>query len=890
MTRDIKQEKYHAISAEDVCRYFEVDAQKGLTEKNVRKRQKEDGENALPAHPPRTFVSALLHQFTGPLMAIIAVAAGVSFAIGHIADGIFISSIIILNALLGAFQESKAERALDVLKKSLAFQAVVLRNQRRHAVDSRDIVRGDIVLLSPGDRIPADGRIIQEEGLLVAEAALSGESYPVQKIAHEIGEEAGVTDRKNMVYAGTIVEDGTGKYVVTHIGEETQMGRIARLIGTQSERQSPLQKSLAQLARWMTGFVLVAVGVFVWIGLAKGQAFDEVMLAAVALVVSTIPEGLLPAVTVVLVLGMRRLADDKALVRRLSAVETMGAIGVICMDKTGTLTTGHMRVSHVRVPDEIFTEKDTTQRICFPGGGDACMPMHMRALMIGFLVNDAIVENPESAMEEWRVNGRPTDRALLMAGLQSGMRQNDILQGKILKAQVLFDSKRKYATRTYQDGDGQETYILGASEKVMEMCTSLAFYEGSVPMDDVQRTRLRLYMEEMTREGYRLLACAQKIVRSASKDNSGDVEFIGFIALKDPARSDVQDAIATAQGAGVRPIVITGDHRNTAAAILRDVGIDVHQENIYNGDEIEKMDEVSIAHVVQHAQLFARVSPEHKIRIVRALIAQGQVVAMVGDGVNDAPALKAADVGIAVGSGTDLAKTVADVVLMDDSFATIIRAIRQGRLVFLNVKRILFFLLVDDLTELVLFFVALLMGVPLPLLPAQILWINLIEDGLPGMALTASRSGKDLMKQPPRRLNESLLSRSLMGFAGTIFGVTSLFAIGVFFGALKMNMPIETVRTILFVFMSIDSLLFAYMMHTFNQPLLSRQALSNKYLNGAVVFSLAILLAGVYVPFLQNILSTVALSGEVFAIIIGVALVEIAILEYAKRFFVRTEV
>ena len=868
---------YHAMDAAEVCALLGVHPSDGLSIKDVQRRQLRDGKNILPSAPQRTLFGIIVQQLASPMMAVIVGAAGASFAIGHMADGIFISSVIVLNIVLGAIQEAKAERAIVLLQKSLTFRATVRRQGVRHTIDSSDVVVGDIAMLMPGDRVPADGRIVTAQHAVVSEAMLTGESRPVEKHAEPIDAAVGVADRTNMVYAGTVVEDGTIEFVVTAIGKATQMGHIATLLAAQRQRLSPLQHALAQLSRWITGFVLLAVGAFVALGSMQGLPLRDVALAAVALVVSTIPEGLLPAVTVVLALGMRRLAQDKALVRRLSAVETMGAISVICLDKTGTLTTGEMRVSHVLSAQELLADGSAV---------DDNAQDHATLLRIGMLVNDATVENPEATTNAWRLSGRPTDRALLLAGLQSGMRREALLAQRTVEEQLLFNSARKYAARLYRLSSGErELLVLGAPEHVVARCTQYGSATHHRILSSAQREAILSRIQQLATEGYRLLACALRT--DAAAMSVEDLTFVGLIALKDPVRPEVPDALVTAQRAGVRPLVITGDHRNTAAAVLADVGMGVAREHVYEGRDIERLDDAQLQNIVPHAQLFARVSPEHKIRIVRALMARDAVVAMVGDGVNDAPALKAADVGIAIGSGTDLAKTVADVVLLDDSFATIVRAIRQGRQVFLNVKRILFFLLVDDLTELVIFFVALLCSVPLPLLPAHILWINLVVDGFPGMALTASHGGRHLMRHKPRRLRAALLSRSLMAFAFIVFSASAAFALALFFGALAMGMPIEMVRTALFAFISIDSLLFAYIIHTFDRPIFSREVFANMYLNGAIGISIIAILAGIYVPALQGILATVALPLSTWGVILGCAAVELALLEVAKRFLVR---
>ncbi len=852
----------------------------GLGEEAAARRLEADGTNELPLRGRRSVWRVALAQFANPLMVVIGGAVAVSMVIGHMTDAIFILVIIVLNAIVGFIQEVKAEKALETLSRSLRFRARVLRSGREMLVDSAEVVVGDVLILQPGDRVAADARVVSSDYLQVAEAALSGESHPIDKVVEAQPAEAGMTDRRNMVYASTVVESGTAQVVVVATASETQIGQIAQMIGEADERQSPLQTILRKFTYWMTGGLLVVIALFSAIGLARGGAATDVLMTAVALVVSAIPEGLLPAVTVVLVVGMRRLAAGKALVRKLSAVETMGAISVICMDKTGTLTTGQMRTRNVFAGVHELTGDGAGYEMVSSAVGVSdksaqIAKLHTRALAIGMLVNDATVNNPDAPDEKWNIDGRPTDRALLLAGLQSGLRR-DVLMRKMLQMDVqLFSSANKFATRTMapiNQSTKAVKYILGAPEVVMDMCSQVANEDESEKLTDNLRKNIDAHIVALASQGYRVLACAE-----------GDT-LIGIITLADPVRTEVAQSIASATAAGVRPIVITGDYLGTAMAVLADVGLEVRSGQSMVGADIDKLDDVALAEAVRQTILFARVLPAHKIRIVRALMRSGETVAMVGDGVNDAPALKAADVGIVVGSGTDLAKTVADIVLLDDSFATIVRAIRQGRQVFANVRRIILFLLADDFSELMLFFVALMLGAPVPLLSAQILWINVIEDGLPSMALTATNTASaSIMRTPPQSLRASLMSGAMRHMMVGVFIVSSVAAIGVYLVLLWFDMPIEEIRTILFVLMSIDSLLFAYIVLTLDVPLFSRAALANKWLNWAVACSVLFLLIGVYFPPAQNLLATIPLNPLDWTIIIAIAIIETLLLEWIKR-------
>ncbi len=878
----------HAQEAEQVVALVESNPERGLSEAVVDHHRTLYGANTMPSPPPATFIQSFSHQFRSALMIMILAAAAVSFAIHHVADGIFISIVVLLNALLGAVQEFKAQRALAVLRSALTFRATVLREGTLRSVRSEDVVCGDVVIARPGDRIVADGRVLVADAVCVSEAALSGESQCVPKQVEPVERETDVMDRSSMVYAGTTVEDGVVRYVVTATGMRTQMGRIAALIAKQESRPSPLQQLLTRIVHGMAVFVVVSVAAFVTVGIWMGHDVSIIALTAVALVVSTIPEGLLPAITVVLVIAMRRLMRRKALVRRLRAVETMGAISVICMDKTGTLTTGVMRVRRILTPEDISEATSDISNRGVTVEQSATNSRYRRIVEIGYLVNDATVDYTGVSEKEPTIHGRPTDAALLHAGLHAGCDATPYT----LRAQVPFHSARKYAARLYDVASGKRILMaVGAPDRLLEYCTHYDIRGVVKPMTSAKRADVLAAITALMRDGYRVLVCA---LRPASQKETTAAPqrmvFVGVLVLHDPVRTDVRASVQSAQAAGVRSIVITGDHRDTAMAVLADAGIDVLPQEVMEGAELSELSEKQLATAVQSVRLFARVAPEHKIRIVRALMTHGHVVAMVGDGVNDAPALKAADVSIAPGSGTDLARSVADVVLLDDSFTTIVRAIRQGRLVFLNVKRLLFFLLVDDFTELVLFFAALFAGAPLPLLPAQILWINLIEDGLPGMALTASRHGADsMMRQRPQRITASLFTRGTILFAIAVFVISSIAAVGMFFYATAKGLSPEEVRTILFILMSMDSLVFAYSVQTLHTRLLSRAAVGNMYLNISVAISLGLLIAGVFVPSLQALLGTVLIPASMGVIIVLVVLLEIVMIECVKGWLRRLQ-
>jgi len=634
--------------------------------------------------------------------------------------------------------------------------------------------------------------------------------------------------------------------------------------------------------------VLFGILLFALLGFLRGQSLIDLFVTATALVVSAIPEGLLPAVTIVMIFGVRRLAQKKALVRRLGVTETIGAISVICTDKTGTLTTGQMRVSHVLTgTNELFENHTKNEQHI------TTSPIHLRALEIGGIVNDAFVQNPHEELEKWSLQGRPTDQALLLAALQAGIDVEKMTQKHKRLARIPFSSARKFAAHVYANATTQTAtlFVLGAPEIILRDAEHVMLdADTTTALTKKKREQLHARLEELTRQGLRVVACAQKTLQRnelKKKDTSyiKELSLVGFIAIKDPVRDDVKTSLARAKKAGIRPLIITGDHAQTAVAIIRALDWYVAPEHICTGKELEEMSASALQKAVEHMIIFARVSPEHKIRIVHALQERGEIVAMVGDGVNDAPALKAAHVGISMGGGADLTKSVADIVLLDSSFTTIIDAVEQGRVLFDNIRRIIIYLLADDFSELFLFFVAMLFGLPLPLVAAQILWINLVEDSFPNIALTTEQDTKGIMDVPPRKQNEPIIAPSYKKFMFVIFVVSGIAAVGLFLGTLFLTQNLALAQTSTFILIAVDSLAMVYVLRSFRRSIFRRDIFANHYINWAVLFSLFLLVLALLFAPLRSILHTTVLSPMVWLLIGGITFAEILIIEYAKKHF-----
>ncbi|MBI2267969.1 MAG: HAD-IC family P-type ATPase [Candidatus Blackburnbacteria bacterium] len=860
----------------------------GLTDSEANRRLKEFGRNTLPQEKPYSKIRLFLRQFNSPLMYILLATVLISFSLKHYSDSIFIIVVLLINTTVGFYQENKANRSLLALKRMVKIRARVLRDGYEKEIDSEELVAGDIVLLKSGDKVPADGRVIESKGLKVNEASLTGESQAVEKKAVDLlPEDTPLPERTNMIFMGTIVEEGRATAVIIATGINTQIGEVVSLLKETKERLTPLQKKIATLSRWLGVFILSIIFIVLIEGYFTEKNFAEIFVASIALAVSAIPAGLLPAVTVILVFGMRRIFKTNGLVRKLSATETLGGVTVICTDKTGTLTEGKMQVSHIL----------TSTRELMSGGLNGLakgenangVESHIAALKIATLTNDAFVENPEAELQEWIMRGRPTERALLLAGMQAGLNKRELEKQYPVIDRISFESDYKYAATLHHVSEHKNSlYVIGAPEEIIARSVDLDIDGRKEKLGTSESDKLMQKFESLTQKGLRVLACAHKDYEAGEKyqnlaDLVKDLTLVGFIALKDPLRQDAKEYIGITKKAGIRTVIVTGDHRLTAKAIAEEIGLDARDENIIDGKELEIISDDDLREKAKYVSIYARVSPRHKLRIVAALQANEEVVAMLGDGVNDAPALKSADIGVAVGSGTDVAKEVADLVLLDDNFKTVVKAIEQGRVVFGNIRKVFVYLVADDFSELFLFLGSMAMGFPLPLLPAQILWINLVEDGLPDIALTTEQETKGVMEEKPRNPKEPILNKPMKHWMAAIFLITGIAAFLSFFILWKLTGDIQKTRTIVFALMCFDSLIFAFSVRSFKRTIFRKDIFSNRYLVGAVAISFLLLIGAVYLPPLQKLLSTQPLGIIEWLIIFSISLVEILLIEFSKK-------
>ena len=874
------KKNWHTILLEEV--FIETKSRKdGLTSKEATEGLKKFGLNALPQEKPYSKIRLFLSQFNSPLMYILLATVVISFLLKHYSDSIFIIVVLLINTTVGFCQENKANQSLLALKKMVKVRTKVLRDGYEKEIDSEELVVGDVVFLKSGDKVPADGRIIEARGLKINEASLTGESQAVEKN----------TERANMVFMGTIVEEGRATVVIIATGINTQIGEVVSLLKETKERKTPLQQKIATLSGWLGLFILSFIAIIIIEGYFTEKNFIDVFIASLALAVSAIPEGLLPAITVILALGMRRIFKQKGLVRKLAATETLGSVTVICTDKTGTLTEGKMQVSHILTSTKELMG-DNINGLA-KGENVNGVESHISALKIATLVNDAFVENPEAELQEWIVRGRPTDKALLLAGMQSGLNKQELEKQCPILDRISFESDYKFAATFHKKDERHNIlYVIGAPEEIIARSIDLDVDGRKQKLGTTEANKLITKLETLTQKGLRVLACAHKDYDAETKYQNltelvKGLSLVGFIALKDPLRKDAKESIAITKKAGIRTVIVTGDHKFTAKAIAEEIGLEAKDENIIEGKELETISDDELKEKAKIISIYARVSPRHKLRIVDALQANGEVVAMLGDGVNDAPALKSADIGVAVGSGTDVAKEVADLVLLDDNFKTILKAIEQGRVIFQNIRKVFIYLVVNDFSELFLFLVSMAMGLPLPLLPAQILWINLVESGFPDIALTTEQETKGLMDEKPRNPKEPILNKPMKRWMTAIFFITGIDAFLFFIFFWKFTGDIDKTRTMVFVFMCVASLILAFSVRSFQRTVFRKDIFSNRYLVGGVALGFILLLLSVYLPPLQKLLATQPLNILEWLIIFSVGLIEISLIEFfKKRFFV----
>jgi len=874
------RKNWHALDANLIQTIFDTSRAEGLSSENAAERLVKFGRNELLTKGGRKAISIFLGQFTDILIIILAVAVIVSGFLGEWIDAGAILAIIILNGIMGFIQEFRAEKSLEALREMAAPRATVVRNGVEEQIESAEIIPGDVVKIKQGDKVPCDLRLVDTHSLSIEEAALTGESIPRTKNASAVlPEKTPLGDRTNMAFMGTAATFGRGTGIAVGTGMHTELGNIATLVSTVESEETPLQKRLQKLGKVLLWACMGIVAVVFVMGLLRKVAPTEMFLTSVSLAVAAIPEGLPAVVTIALALGVQRMVKRNALVRRLSSVETLGSTSVICSDKTGTLTQNIMKVVRVYIDGEekAFEVENLNE--------------HTEYLLVNALMNTnnfiGAYEMPEAGLQS--ITSSPTQMAVIGAVIDAGIDVKALQNRYDYVDEVPFDSERKRMTAVYREGeaDGLLAITMGAPEVILKRCTFSRKNSSEEEITVEERSELEEINAVMAGKGLRVLAVARRELPGGTEINPGIEEklvFLGYLAIADPPRPEVYEAVRKCKMARIRPIMITGDHRATAASIASDLKIIDDDGQALAGAELDEMDDEKLSEACKNVSVFARVTPQHKLRIVRALKGQGEVVAMTGDGVNDAPALKEADIGIAMGiTGTDVSKESSDMVLTDDNFATIVAAVEEGRGIFDNLKKFIHFLLSCNAGELLVMLIATAFGMPLPLLPIQILWVNLVTDGAPALALGVDPVMKGILGRPPRRREAFLFDPHegfLIPFQGLIIGLSTIFAF--YLSYYHFGEDINTARTMAFSVLTLSQLFHALNCRNQDYSFFSIGPFKNKWLLLAVGLSFAIHMGVVYIPFLEPIFKTVPLNFQDWYLVVLIASSPFVIMEVYK--------
>jgi Ca2+-transporting ATPase len=863
---------WHDSAVKETLAQLKTNESSGLSEDEVLLRLEKEGTNILPREKKKAWWQLFLSQFKNPLVGILLVAAIITALLKEWTDTTVIMVVVILNSIIGFWQEFRSSNILEKLQRLITVKARVMRDGKIREIDAEKLVSGDIIILKTGMKVPADARIIICRELETNEALLTGESSPVKKKDKTLLEKTPLADRINMVFMGTVVETGEAKAVVVATGAKTEIGQIAKLTQAAEEEKTPLQEKLGRLGKIITVFVAVSAIIILIIGLLEQRGFVEVFTTAVAVAVAAIPEGLLAALSVILAVAGQRIFKEKGLIKHLTAAETLGSTNVICTDKTGTLTEGKMKV------DKIINYGPLQE-----------------TLLISALANAAITEETEKGT---KVRGEPTDQAKMEVFLEKGGKLEQVLTEKPRLAELEFDPTRKYMTSFHRLPNNKiGLYVAGSPEVLLQLSSSLKKKVGREKLNKRKLEALKSQYETLAKSGFRMIGLGYKeISETKTKINFNDnkkltdlvenIVFYGFLAIRDPIRKDVHQSIKTAREAGVKVIMVTGDHKFTAQAIGQELKFNTAPEAIIEGSELDSLSEEELEMRVDQIEIYARVNPKHKMRIINAWQTKDMAVAMTGDGINDAPALKSADIGIAVGSGTDVTKEAADLVLMDNSFSLIPQAIRQGRIAFDNIRKVTLLLLVGSFTELILIMTALILRIPLPITAVQILWANLVEDGLPTFSLAFEPGEKGIMKRKPLKRREGILDKESMAIVFIVGLITDFILVGLFlFFYHFTNLSIEHIRTIIFAALSTDVLFYVFAFKSLQAPITKTNLINNRFLILASIIGFILIGAVIYVPALNVFMETTPLNLMEIGLILGLALLKVGLIEIVKYFF-----
>jgi Ca2+-transporting ATPase len=921
----------HTNTVADLTSQLDTHIHNGLTADQVRDRLATIGPNELNERPRPGFLQLLLAQFNNFLIILLIVAAAVSLLLGEYVDAVAILAIVVLNSVLGVVQESRAEQAIAALRKMAAPNAMVIRDGSQLQIPSRELVPGDVVLLEAGNYVPADLRLVESINLKIDESALTGESHPVQKNSDVIlDKDIPIGDRTNSAFMSSMITYGRGKGLVVSTGMHTQIGMIAQMLQTFEEEPTPLQQRLDELGRTLGMAALGICGAIFVFGIVRdtspGMIFTqslgayltahqsdivELFMTAVSLAIAAVPEGLPAVVTICLALGMQRMVTRHALIRKLAAVETLGSATVICSDKTGTLTQNEMTVTHGWVGGKEFAVENAACLVegCFRRNGElfepAVEPDTYLLLRGAVLCNDARLEESGEAEGEktWRMIGDPTEGALMVAAVKAGIRREELAREMPRVGEIPFDSARKRMTTIHPmpttrptDGAGWVACMKGAPDVVLDLCTRIRENGSEEPLTPKKRQAVLDANHGMAGRALRVLGVAYRLFPKqpdslAVDAVERDMVFVGMLAMIDPPRPEVAAAIRTAREAGLRTVMVTGDYPDTARAIGNQINLLGEGQAVLAGAELDKLSDEEIAALTDRVGVYARVSPQHKVKIVEALRSRGHVVAMTGDGVNDAPALKRANIGIAMGiTGTDVSKETADMVLTDDNYVSIVSAIEEGRVIYSNIRKFVYYLISCNIGEILIVLLSMLAGLPLPLRPIQLLWLNLVTDGAPALALGMEKGEPDVMQRPPRPAKEPIINREMVIGVGIQAVVMTAAVLGAFlFGLRAYPGDLAGAQTVAFTTLVISELVRAFTVRSERLSVFRIGLTTNRWMLLATGSSLLLLLAVIYIPFFDPIFNTIPLGWNDWLVVLPCSLASATAAELLKWVIRRRE-
>lgn len=875
---------WHSLSTVQVLKKLNT-SEKGLTSAEAKKRLQKFGLNELIKAQKFSIGRLFISQFKSALVYVLLIAGIISLFFGEYVDSYVIFTAVLINVIVGFIQEYKANQSLEKLNKVVRKESLVWRDGVEVKIESKRLVPGDKILLVAGNRVPADARLLSLNAFEVNEATLTGESWPVKKNIKPLDIGTVLAERNNMVFMGTLVVEGRAEAIITGTGINTEMGQITLMLKETQDEKTPLQKKLDDFAKNITKIVVfISLALFAF-GIIQDHDWVEMFTIAVAVAVSAIPEGLVISMTMILTVGMQRILKNNGLVRRLVSAETLGSTTVICTDKTGTLTEGEMAVTRLVTNSHQLDFVAQSLK-------DIELDNELKLIMeIGFLSNDSAVQNMDDNIDDWMVLGSPTEKALLL--FSAAHPQVKKLQQSYQRLQeVPFDSLRKFMiTRHNYDKTHDIIFIKGAPEKILSFSSRYLSNKGEEKMSQAKHKYFDDHWQLLSRGGLRVLAGAFKIVPKnfknieACREAPHDFTFVGIWGLSDPLRPETKDTLLRTLKAGINTVIITGDNKFTAKTIAKELGIDVSNESVVTGDELLKMTDDELKKRISNIKVYARVTPADKLRIIKAWQSKGEIVSMTGDGVNDAPALKAADIGVAVSSGSDVAKETADLVLLDNNFETIVMAVKQGRVIFANIRKVMLYLLSDAFAEILIIVTSIILKLPLPILAVQILWVNLVDDGFPALALTMEPEDEEVMNQKPKRIKNLLdFESKFMIFA--ISFVTGLSSVWLFWVFWRQSGDLDLARTVSFTALALSTLFYVFSIKNLEHNFFKAHPFQNKYLNGAVLLGIFAQLAAVYLPIFNKLLRTVPLGLAEWIYIIFTIIVVVILVELIKVLFI----